>query len=73
MAKNRKVSLLIARHAVENAGNEPITDRGIVEILGGGSGSSSHLRAVFGDVSLQALMAAAAANPELDRAQADDW
>ena len=53
--------LLAIRNAVENASVEPITDAQIVAILRGGEGCGSHLRAVFGDVSLQGLSKAAAA------------
>jgi hypothetical protein len=53
--------MLAIRHAVENASNEPITDAGIMAILRGDSGVPSHLRAVFGDVSLASILSAGAA------------
>lgn len=55
------VSGMIAiRHAVENASDASITEEGIVAILRGAGGPGSHLRAVFGDASLQALVGAGA-------------
>ena len=54
-------AMLILRHAVENASIEPITDAGIRAILRGQGGSASHLRAIFGDASLGAILAAGAA------------
>ncbi len=53
--------MLAIRHAAENASNEPITDAGIMAILRGEGGSASHMRAVFGDVSLQSISKAGAA------------
>lgn len=47
-------------HAAENASNEPIDEEGIAAILRGAGSSGSHLRAVFGDGSLQAIAGAAA-------------
>jgi hypothetical protein len=61
MSETRDPSMLIIRHAVENASNEPITDAGILAILRGNGGTPSHLRAVFGDVSLAAISRAGAA------------
>jgi hypothetical protein len=52
--------MIALRHAVENASDEPITDDGIVAILRGAGGIGSHLRAIFGDASLQALSKAGA-------------
>ena len=52
--------LLTLRHAAENAAIDPISDEGIVAVLRGEGGQGSHLRAIFGDVSLQALVAAGA-------------
>ena len=48
-------------NAVENASNEPITPAAILAILRSGRGHPSHVRAIFGDVSLRALDRAAAA------------
>jgi hypothetical protein len=48
--------MLAIRHAVGNASQEPITDAGIMAILRGGGGVPSHLRAVFGDVSLASIL-----------------
>lgn len=53
-----RTALLFIRHAVENASSEPITDDGIIAILRGEGGTGSHLRAVFGDVSLHVLASA---------------
>jgi hypothetical protein len=47
--------LIAIRHAVENASTEPIADDGILAILRGAGGAGSHVRAVFGDVSLSML------------------
>ena len=55
-----ETALLIIRHAVENASIGPIDDAGILAILRGMGGHSSHLMAVFGDASLQAIYAAGA-------------
>jgi hypothetical protein len=55
-------SVLAIRHAVENASQEPITDAGIMAILRGG-GVPSHLRAVFGDVSLASILNVGARPP----------
>jgi hypothetical protein len=52
--------MIALRHAVENASNEPITNGGIIAILRGAEGTGSHLRAIFGDASLQALTSAGA-------------
>ncbi len=49
------------RHAVENASRTPLDDAGIRAILRGEGGDPSHLRAVFGDVSLRVLEEVAAA------------
>ena len=49
------------RHAVENASSTPLDDAGITAILRGQGSDPSHLRAVFGDVSLHVLEEAAAA------------
>ena len=57
--------LIILRHAAENASNEPISDAGLVAILRGEGGAGSHVRAVFGDVSLQALARAGASRSSL--------
>jgi hypothetical protein len=54
--------LLALRNAAENASNEPITDAQIVDILRGACGSGSHMRAIFGDVSLRGLSRAGAAS-----------
>lgn len=43
------------QHAVENASRTPLDDAGIRAILRGKGGDPSHLRAVFGDVSLRVL------------------
>ncbi len=53
-------NLLILRNAAENASTDPITDAQIVAILRGEGTNQSHLRAIFGDVSLPSLYAAAA-------------
>ena len=60
-------AMLILRHAVANASNEPITDAGILAVLRGEGGSGSHLRAIFGDASLGAILAAGA-TAGIDRA-----
>ncbi len=52
--------LLAIRHAVENASHQPITDAGIMAILRGEGGAPSHLRAVFGDVSLASIVSVGA-------------
>ena len=49
------------RHAVENASSTPLSDAGITAILRGEGGDPSHLRAVFGDVSLRMLEEVSAA------------
>lgn len=49
------------RHAVENASRTPLDDAGVRAILRGEGGDPSHLRAVFGDVSLRVLEEVAAA------------
>ena len=49
------------RHAVENASGTPLGDEGIRAILRGEGGDPSHLRAVFGDVSLRMLEEVSAA------------
>ena len=54
--------LLTIRNAVENASTVPITDEQIVAMLAGGDGCVSHLQAIFGDVTLQALSRAGAAH-----------
>jgi uncharacterized membrane protein YccC len=54
-------ALLALRNAAENASNEPIADADIAAILRGAAGSPSHMRAIFGDVSLQGLSRAGAA------------
>ncbi|MBS0641011.1 MAG: hypothetical protein U1E70_20440 [Acetobacteraceae bacterium] len=52
--------MMILRHAVENASVDPVTDAAILAILRGEGGNSSHLRALFGDASLSAILAAGA-------------
>lgn len=56
-----KHALLAVRNAVENASTEPISNEEILAILRGEGGRGSHLRAVFGDVSLRGLARAGAA------------
>lgn len=56
-----ETAMLVIRHAVENVSREPVTDDDIIAILRGEGGRGSHLRAVFGDVSLQSIAAAGAA------------
>ena len=60
MDEGREPGMLAIRHAVENASNERITDSGIMAILRGAEGAPSHVRAVFGDVSLRAIASAGA-------------
>ena len=48
-------TLLTIRHAVENGSIHPITDAGILAILGGATATPSHLAALFGDVPRQVL------------------
>ena len=60
MGQAHASGMIALRHAVENASNDPITDSGILAILSGSGGSGSHLRAVFGDASLHALVDAGA-------------
>jgi hypothetical protein len=52
--------VIALRHAVENASDEPIADDGIIAIPRGAGGTGSHLRAIFGDASLQVLARAGA-------------
>ncbi len=58
MRQAHESGMIAVRHAVENASTQPITDDEIVAILRGGGGSGTHLRAIFGDASLQALASA---------------
>jgi hypothetical protein len=61
MDKPTHPGLLALRHAVQNASTIPITDAAILGILRGEPAPGSHLRAVFGDASLHAILSAAAA------------
>ncbi len=68
-------SLLALLSAVRNGSSLPLTPDLILRILSGKDGDPSHMRALFGDVSLAALdgaaatrETAAAANLELDAA-----
>jgi hypothetical protein len=54
--------MLAIRHAAENASSESITDDAILAILRGEGGLTSHVLAVFGDVSLGALLKAGASH-----------
>ncbi len=54
-------AILTVRNAAENASADPVTAAGIVAILRGTGGTPSQTRAVFGDVSLPTLSAAAEA------------
>lgn len=47
--------LLAIRNAIENASTIPVHDDEIVGMLRGESGDGSHLRALFGEVSLAEL------------------
>ena len=60
MKRFERWSIAVLLHAAENASNEPIDEEGLAVILRGTGGSGSHLRAVFGDGSLQAIADAAA-------------
>lgn len=62
MDRSQVHGLTALRHAAENASNDPITNEGLFAILRGEGGTGSHLRAVFGDASLQALASAGASN-----------
>lgn len=62
MQRNHSHALLALRNAVGNASNHPLSDTEIVAILRGGHASGSHLRAVFGDVSLRAIAHAGASH-----------
>ncbi len=55
MTKAVVPGMLAIKHAVENASNQPITEAEIIAVLQGAGGNPSHVRAIFGDVSLQAI------------------
>jgi hypothetical protein len=48
--------MLTALNAVTNGSRIPVAADDIVRILSGGSGDPSHMRALFGDVALSALI-----------------
>lgn len=55
-------TLLALRNAVENASQDPVQDQHLVAILRGHGATGPQRRALFGDVSVQGLLRAAAAH-----------
>jgi hypothetical protein len=61
-AERPPLALLALLNAVRNGSVVPVTPDEIIRVLSGAGGDPSHMRALFGDVSMAALDRAAAAH-----------